>query len=363
MLTNPARPLGGAIVFFLCLAPGLTAQQVTSFPPMGTPPPSIQTFGAAVPALGGPPLLPTGTGRISGRITGSNGQPLRHATVRVNAIAGAGTKSTMTDADGRYELRELPAGSFNVTAAHASHISMSYGQRKPDDTPRVIALAAGQVSERVDLALARGGVIAGRLVDEYGEPVADAQVTPMQKRFSQGQMRAMASGRVVITNDIGEFRIYGLSPGQYVVSARARAGMNPFENVDIKQGYAPSYYPGTPNLADAQPIAVGLGEVVSGIELSLIPARVASVSGIAVDAQGAAVQRGIVTVMESSGGGAAFMPGGPIMPDGTFTIRALPRESTFCARRSRPDHRSPARRRGPTLRYTWRSDRKRSSRG
>jgi hypothetical protein len=128
-----------------------------------------------------------------------------------------------------------------------------------------------------------------------------------------------------MTNDIGEFRIFGLSPGQYVLSARARAGaMTPFENVETKQGYAPTYYPGTPSLADAQPIAVGLGEVVSGVELSLVPARVASVSGIAVDGQGAAVQRGIVTVMESNGGGGAFMPGGPIMPDGTFTIRALP---------------------------------------
>jgi protocatechuate 3,4-dioxygenase beta subunit len=318
------RPLPGAIVFLLCLAPGSTAQQVIPLPPPAGPPPSMQTFGAAMPALGGPPSLPTGTGRISGRITGSNGQPLRHATVRVNALTGAGTKSTMTDADGRYELRELPAGRFNVTAAHASHISMSYGQRRPDYTPRVIELAASQVRERVDLVLARGGVIAGRLLDEYGEPVADAQVTPMQKRFSQGQVRAMATGRMVMTNDIGEFRIFGLSPGQYMVSARARSSMNPFENVDVKQGYAPTYYPGTPNLADAQPIAVGLGEVVSGIELSLIPARVASVSGVAIDAQGAPVPRGIVTVVESSGGGTAFMPGGPILPDGTFTIRALP---------------------------------------
>jgi hypothetical protein len=285
----------------------------------------MQTFGAAVPAFGGPAPLPTGTGRISGRITGSNGQPLRHAVVRVNAITGAGTTSTMTDADGRYELRDLPAGRFNVTATHASYISMSYGQRKPDDTPRVIELAAGQVSERVDLVLARGGVIAGRLLDEYGEPMSDAQVTPMQKRFSRSQMRAMPMGRVAMTNDIGEFRIYGLPPGQYIVSGRARSGMmNPFENVDVKQGYAPTYYPGTPNLADAQPIAVGLGEAVTGIELSLVPARVASLSGIAIDAQGAPVQRGIVTVVEASGGGTTFIPGGPIMPDGRFTIRALP---------------------------------------
>ena len=72
-----------------------------------------------------------------------------------------------------------------------------------------------------------------------------------------GRRRMQPSGRMSMTNDIGEYRIFGLSPGQYYISATMRGGMMMMAAVRRSTGYAPTYYPGTANTAEAQKITVG----------------------------------------------------------------------------------------------------------
>src|SRR6185503_12852227 len=138
---------------------------------------------------------------------------------------------------GRYEFRDLPAGRFNVSVSKSGFVTMSYGQNRPFEPGRPIELAEAQKMEKADVALPRGSVLAGRVADEFGEAVAEAEVTAMRMQFSNGRRRLVPSGRNGTTNDLGQFRIYGLPPGEYYVSATLR-NMNMMVMMDLMGGGA-----------------------------------------------------------------------------------------------------------------------------
>src|SRR6185436_413135 len=127
-----------------------------------------------------------GTGRLRGRVVaGDSGSPLRRAQVRISS-PDIGTKTTLTDAQGRYEFRDLPASRFNVSVTKSGYVSMQYGQNRPFEPGRPIELSESQSMDKADLALPRGSVLAGRVVDEFGEAVAEAEVTAMRLQFQNG---------------------------------------------------------------------------------------------------------------------------------------------------------------------------------
>jgi hypothetical protein len=151
-------------------------------------------------------------------------------------------------------------------------------------------------------------------------------VMPMQARFINGRRQLVPMGSMATTPDTGEFRLWGLMPGQYVVSVTQRdfAAMAQDASND-RFGYAPTYYPGTANGAEAQPITVRVGETVSGITMTLVPTRTASVSGVALDSRGRPAA-GMVMAMPRSGTGMMLgvgMTNTSIRPDGTFRISGL----------------------------------------
>lgn len=266
----------------------------------------------------------TGTSRIRGRVVAADtGEPLRRAIVRVFAPELRENRMTTTDAQGAYELKDLPAGRYTVTANKGSYVSLQYGQTRPNQPGRPLQILDGQSVEKVDFALPHGSVITGRVVDEFGEPIADVMVTPMRQQAQQGRRRLMPSGRMAQTNDIGEFRLFGLSPGNYYVSATWRDNMGMGGDTDNRTGYAPTYYPGTPNSAEAQRITVGVGQTVSDVNISLVATSTARISGTVIDSQGQPVTRGGVSVMQRAGNGFMGGTGGPIKPDGTFSVSGL----------------------------------------
>jgi protocatechuate 3,4-dioxygenase beta subunit len=266
-----------------------------------------------------------GTAALRGRVFAADtGQPLRKAIVRLSSSELREGRVTTTDTDGRYELKELPAGRYNVNVSKGSFVALSYGQLRPFEAGKPLEILDGQTIEKIDFRLPRGAVITGRVVDEFGEPLADAQVAPMRYVNQGGRRRLIPSGRMSMTNDIGEYRIFGLAPGQYYVSATLRSGMMMNAQSDDRTGYAPTYYPGTGNIAEAQKLTVALGQSLNDINLPLIPARVATISGTAVDSQGRLLAGGMVMVGQRQGGGGfSVNSGGMIRPDGTFTLSGL----------------------------------------
>ena len=124
-----------------------------------------------------------------------------------------------TDAQGRYEFRDLPAGRFNVSVSKSGFVTMQYGQTRPFEPGRPIDLADAQVMEKADVALPRGSAVSGRILDEFGEPVADATVAgDAHAVFDAASAGWSPTGRASTTNDLGQFRLFGLPPGEYYVS-------------------------------------------------------------------------------------------------------------------------------------------------
>ncbi len=85
-------------------------------------------------------------------------------------------RTTFTDQQGLYKFRDLPPGKFGLLAGRPGYLSLEYGQRRPYEGGTPIALNAGQVVSSVNFALPRGSVIAGRITDEFSEPMPSVQV-------------------------------------------------------------------------------------------------------------------------------------------------------------------------------------------
>jgi len=261
--------------------------------------------------------LPAGTAIIRGVVTSDAGAPVRRAQVRANGSGMPGARVTTTDAQGRFELRDLPAGRWTVSASKPGFVTQRYGQRRPFETVSPLEVADGQ---RVDanFSLLRGGVINGRVQDDLGDPVANVRVMVQRRQMIEGRRRMVNVGVTDETDDTGAFRLYGLAPGEYYVSATLRA--NPLEQPGDASGYAPTYYPGTGNANEAQQVPVAAGEEVS-IGFSLLAVRLVRISGTVVSQSGE-VGGGMVQLVSAgdTGGGPIGAQGGGIQSDGSFTI-------------------------------------------
>src|SRR3954463_3010870 len=186
---------------FLCaLLAALTAMPLWAAPQMQVQMPGEMPF-----------MLPpgrqakTGTGRLRGRVVaGDTGAIVRRAQVRISG-PDIGTKTALTDTQGRYEFRDLPAGRFTVSVSKSGFVTMQYGQNRPYEPGRPIELTDAQKMDKADISLPRGSVLAGRVADEFGEAVADADVTAMRLQYQNGRRRLTPTGRNATTNDLGQF--------------------------------------------------------------------------------------------------------------------------------------------------------------
>lgn len=117
--------------------------------------------------------------------------------------------------------------------------------------------------------------------------------------------------------------MYGLPPGDYYVSATYPAMMmGPEINNTQADGYAPTYFPGTPNVAEAQRVSPKAGQEISGVNFSLLVARLVRVSGRALNSRGEPAARANVRLVptESAGGMMMLAGGSMASPDGSFQI-------------------------------------------
>jgi hypothetical protein len=301
------------------------AQQPLPGPPPGAP--------------GQPPRMPPratrpgedpqkGSSVLRGYVTAADsGNPIRRALVRVTSQDGRGGGMTQTDADGRFEIKELLGGRYTLTASKAGYVSMSYGQRRPEQQGTVLEITDGTVVDKIALSLPRGGVVTGTVLDEFGDPVAGAQVSVLRFRYVNGARRLTQTGGGG-TDDRGMFRVYGLVPGDYFLSAALRApqqmmmGPTSLTSTPV-EGYAPTYYPGTPNPSEAARITVRAAQETSNISLALIASRLSSVSGRAVTSANAPVVQGMVMLMPAdpmAGGMVMGMSNAMTRADGTFQL-------------------------------------------
>jgi hypothetical protein len=288
---------------------------------------------------------PPGTAILRGHVFAADtGQPLRKAQVRIFANEIRENRMVSTNESGVYEFKELRAGRYTITASKGSYVSMSYGQQRPTDAGKPLEILDHQTVERVDLMLPPGGVITGRVVDEFGEPAPEIQVATERYQVVQGQRRLFPAGRSVTTNDIGEFRLFGIPPGQYYLSAtwRNTSGFNPNGSPSERTAYVPIYFPGTMNAAEAQRLTVSAGQQIDDLVMVLKPIKASRVSGTATGSDGKPLTPAMIMVMQSNAGFGSMTGGGQVRPDGTFTVGGLaPGTYTLRAQRMAPSADGP----------------------
>ena len=274
-----------------------------------------------------------GTATIRGQVVAADtGAPLRRAQIRVfNTSGPGGGGMAQTDAQGRFELSQLQAGRYSISASRAGYVTMQFGQRAPNQPGTPIELADGQVADKVGFALVRGGAISGRIADEYGEPISGAQVNVQRYAYVGGARRLTGGGGeggFDRTDDLGQFRLYGLTPGEYYVTATLRnmefMPINATAVTPAMDGYAPTYFPGTPSIAEARRVSVRAGQDVTNITFALSAVKVGRISGRITTSSGAPYTGGMLMVTQ---GGDTMMgfntSGSPIRPDGTFQTAGL----------------------------------------
>jgi carboxypeptidase family protein len=287
--------------------------------PPGQPQPGPVRDNAQVPARDN---TQPGTATIRGHVVAADsGQPLRKAQVRIMSPELRENRLATADVDGKYEFKEVKAGRYTISASKGSYVQLQYGQTRPFEPGKPLEILANQTIEKVDFALPRGAIVTGRILDEFGDPLPDAMVSVQRYQNFGGQKRLMPAGRPASTNDIGEYRLFAIPPGQYYLSATLRPMMG-MGDTDDRSGYAPTYFPGTSSLAEAQRITVGIGQAMSDMNMTLMPSRMARITGTAVDSQSRPLTGAIMSFPKNQ---MLMMIGPPaqIKPDGSFTINGL----------------------------------------
>jgi hypothetical protein len=299
--------------------------------------------------------VPAPSGRILGRILAADsGRPLKRARVQLNAAELPEGRGALSDNDGIFEFTDLPAGRYTLNASKTGYISLSYGQRRPFQAGTPLQLGDGQQLKGLEFRLPRGGVIAGHILDEEGDAVPGAMVRVLRYQYLQGDRRLVPAGTAQ-TDDKGQYRVWGLNPGDYYISALTRLdfggrGAGPgrggpgfvgnaagailggniaalFAGGDDQDrvAYAPTFYPGVASVETARPVTVGVSEEVLDINFNLQLVRTARIAGLVNNPDGSPVTSGNVTMTSdgaAAGGGRGFGGnyGSRIQWDGTFTM-------------------------------------------
>jgi 5-hydroxyisourate hydrolase-like protein (transthyretin family) len=278
-------------------------------------------FAAAQGPQGPPPVM---TAKISGVVTRQDtGRPIPGVTVRlVRWDGGLGQQipAVLTEADGRFVVEKLRAGEYALRFSAPSFVGLEFGQKRPQEGARRVEVRDGEHFEKADIALPPTTAIEGRLVDEFGDPAPGIVIQLAQVQFAAGKRRLMPVGATAPgpTDDLGQFRIFNLPPGDYYLMALA----GPFAGPGDPSGFAVTYFPGTAAPLDAKPVHLGLGQDVTGIVFPLIPAPMSTISGVMTDEADAPIP-GTIMLLPTSGGDVRSMLMGRLAtgPDGAFMFR------------------------------------------
>jgi hypothetical protein len=244
---------------------------------------------------------------------------------------------SLTDEQGHFLFENVLPGSYDLEVSRNGYV----------DAEAIRTLAPGQNMTNLVFKLAHTAAISGHVFDGEGEPIAKAAVMTYRASKRLGKEQEVGDDPV-LTNDLGEFRIFDLAPGRYYIAVNYRPE-DPVHrytppNQKLITGYLPSYYPNTVDPAKAQAISVRPGDEIRSVEFFLRASRFVTVRG-----------RVLCAVLENSAvsGTVSLNPQGPGLAqalqglnvnfrvkDGGFVLRNVPPGSydlTASIRSGEPD--------------------------
>jgi protocatechuate 3,4-dioxygenase beta subunit len=282
---------------------------------------------------------------IAGTVIKQRGsEPLKKVLVQVIAEnqKEGGNYTASTDADGHFHIDDVEPGRYRIFLERSGFIAVNNrGQRAEMN---VFTIKAGQAVENVFFRMLPTAVISGRITDEDGDPMPDVRVIAQMKNPGRIKHESVATAA---TNDLGEYRLAGLFPGQYLIVAAPPPDFRDYEKTEkpaqpasstdtqsvqgSAQGSAPpsgpqaetryltTYYPGTFDAAQASVLAVKAGDDMP-VNLTLVPARTYRVRGMVTGVP--ARQKPSVELI-SKAGDSYRANASEIGPDGQFEVRGV----------------------------------------
>jgi hypothetical protein len=248
--------------------------------------------------------------------------PLAGATVRVTSDNGA-SRATTSDSAGRFQFDALPAGRYVLTAEKPAYVRMAYGATRFAQPGTPIVLGVDDRANGYRIVTFKGGVLAGAITNASGTLVPGATVAALRRVIADdGTMAAsplspMSAGDgatlTARTNGRGEFRLFGLPPGRYVLEAALPASLTP------PHAIARGFYPSAVVARDAQVLVVDERTELSGLVFAPPVVRVAALAGRVSAPSGALASARIVLQPDFPGRSETTA-----RPTGEFTFDGVP---------------------------------------
>lgn len=217
---------------------------------------------------------PVATGVITGRVMIGEKPAVgvMVGLVRVENTAptrGGAIIKDATDDDGRYRLTQVPAGNYRVTTLAPVYVS-------PIDSPgfyeqgKTVQLGEGETVENLDFKLIRGGVISGKVLDTDGKPLIEERLNVWKVEAGNRKSQWNPAGTgfyMLMTDDRGVYRLYGLPEGRYLISAGTSG--TPGVALTRNRTYPRTFYPDVTDENQAKPIEITPGSEVKDIDIRL----------------------------------------------------------------------------------------------
>ena len=223
----------------------------------------------------------------------ASSKPLGKVEVMLFALSGnEETRAARTDADGHYQFSDVAPGTYKLTAdkngwAHQEYASSKRAKR----ATRLVVEPASQLTG-LDFRLERAAVVLGRVRDEEANPLSGARVILYKSRYG-ALGRRLVPGPGAHTNDLGEYRIHNIQPGDYYLAVDYHdhllddSGIK-YEGID-EDNFTRTYYPGVIDSDAAAPVRVRPGEL-RGVDFDLTRVTSVRVAGLVRIAGGGALR-------------------------------------------------------------------------
>ncbi|HEY3930166.1 MAG TPA: carboxypeptidase-like regulatory domain-containing protein [Candidatus Koribacter sp.] len=262
---------------------------------------------------------------VSGTLTRyGSGEPIRGAEITVTRIVEnsqglenvsdpASTQvSVVTDRNGAFLFPHLPQGEYILGIRKTGFHGFRGQNSRTWEESMNFTLAPGQQLTDLDIAMEPGAVITGKVTDEDGDPMAFVQLSALKWVYANHHRQLRPQG-MATTDDQGNYRIFNLAPGRYIVRASTT-----MEGVNSKQRYLPDYFPDTNSPLNATPIVVRAGDETSA-DFRMARGQAAKITGhVAGLTAGAQVQVYLHNTVDDAIGGRAS--GTSVDRNGNFTL-------------------------------------------
>lgn len=308
-------------------------------------------FDAATGTISPAVEFPNAKGSVQGQVVrAKTGEPVKNALVHLNspnsgrmfATASVGSmavprnpsgKNTHTDEEGNFAFSDVEPGTYQLGAEHQGFINGLYG-RHPDMNGDSVIVGEGQAVGKLVVRLEPQAVLAGRVTDEYGDPVVNVPVS-VTRAPRPGAVGNTGPGARANTNSLGEFRIAGLAAGAYILAVRPTGPLTTAELAALPLPDRPemrhpvTYYPNSLDPAAAKPIVVESGAEVTGLDVKLQKTAVfqirGTMTGLPAAPQGAVARPAIVMLYPAKSPDGMTQPAGSayVRPNGDFTIAGV----------------------------------------